>query len=102
METKHTPGPWNLTAVRTDSNVQTLAIDGNGGRSFVAEIAVESRNGGEWLMQKNGEADARLIAAAPDLVEALRWATELAEGAPLDTAQVIRIARAALAKAGVL
>ena len=60
MNAKHTPGPW--TARHTPSRVPSVpdlwCIDWSKDQEEVAEIV-------------HGEADARLIAAAPDLLEAL-------------------------------
>ena len=52
MDTKHTPGPWVISG-RSTINA------GRGG--WVASVS-----------QSNREANARLIAAAPELLEALR------------------------------
>lgn len=51
---KHTPGPWKL-----DREVVVDRED--------LEVATVDVNQGKW------EANARLIAAAPELLEALRW-----------------------------
>lgn len=53
-KSKHTPGPWRLNGNRTI----TVGDFGKPG-SFIAEV-------------KN-DANARLIAAAPELLEALEW-----------------------------
>jgi hypothetical protein len=100
---KHTPGPWRYQRL----NDGTFAIDHVTGRSsdYVANVYCHSR-------QHDGspafdallpayEANARLIAAAPDLLAALRNITECAEagadGANMDL--WIEQARAAIAKA---
>ncbi|MCP1765031.1 hypothetical protein [Bradyrhizobium japonicum] len=62
MEAKHTPGPWTVHHSMRDC------------------VTFEGRHGTENLFLENldgyyacqSEADARLIAAAPDLVEALQ------------------------------
>ena len=64
MTTKstHTPGPW---LVHPDVPGQIVVDDGEGGTFLVAEV--------ERAMQSaEGDANARLIAAAPDLLAALR------------------------------
>ena len=83
---KHTPGPW---AIRQDPKAGPLynwnvGIDGR--PQYWIQVAVCS------------EHDARLIAAAPDLLEALRSITDAADEKRV-TAKHYEIARAAIAKA---
>lgn len=59
-ETKHTPGPWSAIQPRPELLVICTEVDGDG----IAEVD-ELWNRDEWL------ANARLIAAAPELLEAL-------------------------------
>lgn len=59
-ERKHTPGPWRLSGHSEDSPEKLSVEDGNG--YFIAEVDF-------GLAQK---ANARLIAAAPELLEALK------------------------------
>jgi hypothetical protein len=68
---KHTPGPWILD-LGVYSNV--VLIDSNATNGAVGEI-VDCRN----------RADARLIAAAPDLLEALKVARHMIveDGTPI-------------------
>ena len=74
---KHTPGPWKVTR----SNMGVRSID-----APVCRL---------WMMRSGeGVANARLIAAAPDLLEALRAATSF----PLSDSWV-PAAIAAIAKA---
>ncbi|MFU2053310.1 hypothetical protein [Bordetella hinzii] len=63
MTTKHTPGPWKVF----DSMVygDTYGIDGEDGTAVVYYGYRDTKNG---IPKK---ADARLIAAAPELLEAL-------------------------------
>lgn len=94
MATKHTPGPW------TANKVTGLVTPTNNPDKDICH-AFGQRNLGE------GEANARLIAAAPDLLsivdELLRWA-ESVEGTSV-SAGVVRdgeifcAARAAIARA---
>ena len=67
-ETKHTPGPW----VRDCWDI--LGNDGKDGTGHVCEIS--RPNSGDEFYWREGEADAnaRLIAAAPDMLEALKYA----------------------------
>lgn len=67
MSSKHTPGPWE---VRTIDN-SLGSVDTVGGVVTVAqaqEVSVADRN----LGSPERKANARLIAAAPDLLEALQ------------------------------
>jgi hypothetical protein len=87
--TKHTPGPWGLSPCS------------NGG-------ALVTRTGVQSHLQVVPEADAHLIAAAPDLLAALRDFAEVGDNlihAELVTQQrrsllnMLSVARAAIAKA---
>lgn len=83
----HTPGPW----VADHDNVRTPDDGG-----MVAKVAGDT--------DSQAYANARLIAAAPDLLAALRDLVS-AEGLPegyANRAMLIDAARAALAKAGVM
>ena len=61
MKTKHTPGPWMFDA--------TLKGDGSFGGSYI----VSNNAKRTWpLAEVYREDNARLIAAAPDLLEALK------------------------------
>jgi hypothetical protein len=80
MNTQHTPGPWHTAG---DQGVQI--------RSEKHQIAkVWTMRGNEW------KANARLIAAAPDLLEALQHLM-VAHGEQLDYA--FQQAQEAIAKA---
>ena len=66
METKHTPGPWMFDA--------TLKGDGSFGGSYI----VSNNAKRTWpLAEVYREDNARLIAAAPELLEALKEIAEL-------------------------
>lgn len=93
---KHTPGPWKW---RSGYN----GMDGVG-----EEIFTHDRNDGMWLAYgSNQEANARLIAAAPELLAALErcdlafadWQVGVVPGRPEDILALIAQVRAALAKA---
>ena len=63
MSTKHTPGPWELVS-RGWNGQFIYGIDERAkGRRFIAEVD---------LNYDGAEANARLIAAAPELLAALR------------------------------
>lgn len=88
MNTKHTPGPWKATPCRvyapeTEDRLELRVTISGGNRD-------------------DNRANARLIAAAPDLLEALRGLLPDAVGNHIggpDTQARIDAARAAIAKA---
>lgn len=81
---KHTPGPWRYQDIRSSGEHVYFRI--------------ESKNGAVGFAYKsdNAEGNARLIAAAPDLLAALR---KIATNEKLGTGDCMEIARTALAKA---
>lgn len=97
MQTQHTPGPWKDGPVF--------------GKTERAIFWTDTSKPGTWqrrLDDKLGafkEADARLIAAAPDLLEALQWLVNAhdaptgRDGVMRDIPQALERARAAIAKA---
>ena len=93
METKHTLGPWR--AVGT-------FVEGGGRAIAKAVLLAKSNLAGEGSENELGKANARLIAAAPDLLEACEAiALDLENNGELyetDEAR-IEILRAAIAKA---
>lgn len=84
-DARHTPGPW--VKFNHEDDEQSWGVEGGDGYTIAEELSL---------------ADARLIAAAPELLEALRLAMPLLEAANArctnDTA-FIAVARAATAKA---
>jgi hypothetical protein len=97
---KHTPGPWTAEPNGgDDDDLRKLFICANtGAETTIAEVFTG--------LEEDAEANAALIAAAPDLAEAVRelLATHPAayrEPGPIDnrTDNAIKIARAAIAKA---
>ena len=94
MEAKHTPGPWKVDKELTSRSGEWLiAMDaGDKGRGIaIAETRVAT--GAEL-------ANARLIAAAPELLEALQLIADTDPvDAALDPQRAVRIAQAAIAKA---
>lgn len=97
-EAKHTPGPWRIHDMEDDAIVAERVQGVRGG----AEVANVARS----CWPENIEADARLIAAAPELLAALQgciayrnW--ELAEGGvvPQPLIGTFKRAEATIAKA---
>ena len=116
MSAKHTPGPW---AVRDDGMDYTCPIidSPSVGRGYYASIATATqrdphpREGG-GIPIATARANARLIAAAPDLMEAivrLEFAAQCRDNTMGDPCRLIAVkaelaaaaaqARAAIAKA---
>ena len=100
----HTPGPWRFEQIS-----RSMLADGKGNKFYVLQDSDGQEVIADWLK----EADARLIAAAPDLLEALRKAEAAlsdigdAEREPGDdvawlerrAAEALPIVRAAIKKA---
>ena len=93
MTTKHTPGPWEK-ADGTDGI--TRGIRGWHGPEMVNVI---NWNGISRATSVTGQANARLIAAAPDLLEALQWVVLRTEEGGYPDGKCLEEARAAIAKA---
>ena len=81
MKTQHTPGPWTVDNqyIHGPDGIRFLAVAGDGA----------------------GQANARLIASAPDLYAALENIIEHRERMGLGSDHVYDAARAAIAKATV-
>ena len=105
-ETKHTPGPWKVESGSIEAKFKghTLQVALMARTEFCGELS-EQEKAVAKAFRATKEHDARLISAAPELLEALNGLYE-------DTAEYIRInhlggmdnhwmvkARAALAKA---
>lgn len=66
---KHTPGPWAISEgrkLRQEASCGSVPIKSPGNDLALCSVATYQRESGEW------EANARLIAAAPDLLAALK------------------------------
>lgn len=94
MNAKHTPGPWEHIG-----KGDIMGKEDNGyGLGYVHVCSVFHRT-----VRSRTNANARLIAAAPELLEALQWLVDLMPDPELDIdtvqrEQVIK-AKAAIAKA---
>lgn len=94
MSGKHTPGPWT---VRCSSKGYPYQIEApNGSRGPGGITCVTRRAAISFPTSTEGQANARLIAAAPDLLEALEAAFEMHVS---QHPKWEAIARAAIAKA---
>ena len=103
MTTKHTPAPWTV-----EGDNHTL-IGGPDGKMMLAEAKHEHIVPRWCRTLKEAQANARLIAAAPELAEALALMVSRTEqyefggmfGQYGTTKELLAMARAALAKAGI-
>jgi hypothetical protein len=92
MKTQHTPGPWHRDATEQTFHTKGLNLRAPDGSSIAALFGSKSD---ECI------ANANLIAAAPDLLEALEYLLPIAEK-NVETSfgkDAIRIARSTIAKA---
>ena len=89
-ESKHTPGPWTATISQTSEGGDFWSVYGADDISIVY-ITLRKR--------QELAANARLIAAAPELLEALEGLCAEVDEHELGNPDVLRTARAAIAKA---
>lgn len=88
MSTQHTPGPW-VAVARTNAYIEIEAPNQPG--YSAKKVATASLT--------NHEANARLIAAAPDLLEALNAAEALLHSLGMQSSDAYQEIDAAIAKA---
>lgn len=108
MSGQHTPGPWIVHSDPKDSRWPLVMAGSSAGR-IVANVNPEScpdTTSAPAFVQMPASANARLIAAVPDLLEAANAFSELARERELELgclspemARVVRQTRAAIAKA---
>jgi hypothetical protein len=89
-ETKFTPGPWAIS-------IHNSGIDSTGRMMIQCVISAKTGIIVHAVGGINAEADARLIAEAPNMYEALQEIVDTLS--PNDFAHWVQTARAALAKA---
>ena len=65
---KHTPGPWR-TIESTNTTMRTVVGPDFPGQGYIADVNLCRTNDAQDV---DGEANARLIAAAPELLEELK------------------------------
>lgn len=97
---KHTPGPWKVMDLRDDEEYRLRLgkIQIQSDNVAICDIQFNSFFSNEWI--KESEANARLIAAAPELLEVCRDALDfakLASGA--DLSPIINKLKKAIRKA---
>ena len=98
MSAKHTPGPWSLEPVKDRSIEHLVPVDGNQ-MSILTVVEVDGVKFAAVYLDE----DARLIVAAPDLLDALRICegniTSLADSHPRVWAGWLSVVQSAIAKA---
>ena len=99
--TTHTPGPWEI--VKDRDSTQSYVTYRIGRAAISTEKGVTCSNSSALMSVEEAEANARLIAAAPDLLEALQDCLALMvngpDGCADDPIRIETVARAAIAKA---
>ena len=95
MTTKHTPGPW--TAQPRKSNFIDVCHDQRDTKGAITLSLCKVQSRDSWIDESH--ANARLIAAAPELLEALQNLLKVHEGIGGTKYHAGDIARAAIAKA---
>jgi hypothetical protein len=75
MDTKHTPGPWEVRCGQETNRPRAIVAPNDTGPGGVGSIV--RWNGIGFPSSPAAQANARLIAAAPDMLEALQ---EIADG----------------------
>lgn len=103
-ETKHTPGPWYI-----DPDKPTMVLDGplKTAGEIVAQCGASAKLGiAMHISIASSQANARLIAAAPELLEALKEARRWMYGIPAENgatcetkSEMVDMMDAAIAKA---
>lgn len=93
MADKHTPGPW-WVAYPVDRSCGDIGIKANGCANILAEVFEEFEMK-DVFNAPVASANARLIAAAPELLEALEEAVATVD----DDREWVCLARAVIAKA---
>ena len=95
-EAKHTPGPWQIADENNNSCSVLLGIEHN----LVACLDRQCSNTWEIVIERDEMlANARLIAAAPDLLDALQRLLNAENDEYLTPIGVRNLARAAISKA---
>ena len=73
MITAHTPGPWTVEKdIGSTSSRVTFRIGGNIQAAISSEQGIATTNAPALMSVEEAEANARLIAAAPELLAALQ------------------------------
>lgn len=92
MSTKHTPGPWEAIIIKPSKRDQVGTAMVRAGGS----LAIECSHSGDTFAES--AANARLIAAAPEMLAALKIVSNY-NISPSPSPGVLRLVDAAIAKA---
>lgn len=102
----HTPGPWHVLPEECDKSYIRIRGTRLGGRYKIANVLTPTYDGVDSLEAEETRANACLISAAPDLLEACErllrecvWASIRAEIVTAVAKADLEFARTALAKA---
>lgn len=82
---KGTPGPWEIKPEEVDRPYIRIRGTRLGGRFKVANVLSPGYDGVHHREADETRANARLIASAPELLEALQMALEWIDAVPSDT-----------------
>ena len=93
--TKHTPGPWTMHP-RFDDGAEVCAI---APVAWCSVASTHGASGSQVIDVDEARANARLIAAAPDLLAALHHISLASQNSMSSKEECGRIAREAIAKA---
>lgn len=97
---KGTPGPWAVLPEEVDKHYIRIRGTRLGDRFKIANILTPFYEGVHEREAEETRANAQLIAAAPELLEALQWLTmALSEGSSMDICIGEEKAREVIAKA---
>ena len=96
MSTKHTPGPWATDEADHDEPYQDIKIKAGKHRT-VCTVWIDDAPVRDFNAEQ--DANARLIAAAPELLEALKELMVAADRVSAEPVTWLGKARAAIAKA---
>ena len=88
---KHTPGPWRINTAIRAGEFDVKDANSSGGHAPIAKVRGDKRR-----TAKQALANARLIAAAPDLLEAAKLGLREAEGWIRDQLEGTRMFDAAM------
>lgn len=95
MTSKHTPGPWTIQTVRTSSGICHKVGPFPWKEGLMNHACIYADYPGQGAAEAELLANANLIAAAPDLIEALRGVVAVADRKTIEFDR----ARAAIARA---
>ena len=76
---KYTPKHWNAKKFFKNSQEKSFEIWDNHNKKFIAEAWIECPYGHDCPSEEEAEANANLIAAAPDLLKQLKNAKNMLE-----------------------